>query len=69
MYYNYIGQVLKDADFRGKPIIELWDGVGYTLSEAKRMLDEINKSNISEHSDFQIISGKEYNIAESQGWE
>lgn len=64
----YIGEILhNDLDINGKPIIGLWDGAGYSLSEAKKELVKISKKH---HIVFlEIISDKEYDIVSSQGWE
>lgn len=60
----YIGEISEnDLDIQGHPIIELWDGIGYSLSEAKKELKKIGIANL------QIINDKEYYIAKSQGWE
>lgn len=60
----YIGEISEnDLDIHGHPIIELWDGIGYSLSEAKKELKKIGIANL------QIINDKEYYIAKSQGWE
>ena len=64
----YIGEVLlNDLDINGKPLIEPWDGVGYSLFEAKKELASISKKhNITS---LEIINDKEYDVAFSQGWE
>jgi len=64
----YIGEVLHgDLDIHGRPIIELWNDMTYSLQEAKEKIKEIES--MCGKTDLEIINDKEYNVAASQGLE
>ena len=64
----YIGEILlENLDIHGRPIIELWNDMTYSLKEAKEKIKEIKKEYV--RTGLEIISDKEYNVAASQGWE
>jgi hypothetical protein len=64
----YVGEILhEDLDIHGRPIIELWNDMTYSLKQAKEKIKEIE--NMCGKTDLEIINDKEYDVVASQGWE